>query len=129
MRKLILIAAISLLATEAYAGGSRSLSLAAGSANQQVEQPATAAAAPVPPQATQAPAAPQATNVQTATTTPTSTAPAATAAPAPATAAAPASPTAAPVTTSATETTKAKRRQPSTEARVIRELHRHGIYW
>ena len=127
MRKLILIAAISLLATEAYAGGSRSLSLAASSANQQVEQPATAAA--VPPQAAQAPAGPQATNVQTATTTPTSTAPAATAAPAPATAAAPASPTAAPVTTSATETTKAKRRQPSTEARVIRELHRHGIYW
>lgn len=22
-----------------------------------------------------------------------------------------------------------KHRQPSTEARVIRELHRHGIYW
>ena len=96
MRKLILIAAISLLATEADAGGSRSLSLAASSANQQAEQPATTA--PAPPQA---PVAPQAANVQTATT----------------------------VTTSTTETTKAKRRQPSTEARVIRELHRHGIYW
>ena len=127
MRKLILIAAISLLATEADAGGSRSLSLAASSANQQAEQPATTA--PAPPQA---PVAPQAANVQTATTVPTSTAPAATPAPATAaapTAAAPAAPTAAPVTTSTTETTKAKRRQPSTEARVIRELHRHGIYW
>ncbi|MHC2623096.1 putative membrane protein [Bradyrhizobium huanghuaihaiense] len=128
MRKLILIAAMSLLATEAYAGGSRSLSLAASNASQQAEQPATTA--PVPPQATQGAA--QAPNVQTATTAPASTAPAA--APAPTTAAtpttaAPASPTTAPVTRSATETTKAKRRQPSTEARVIRELHRHGIYW
>lgn len=130
MRKLILIAAIALLATEAHAGGSRSLSLAASSANQQAEQPATTA--PVPPEASQAPAPPQASNVQTATSAPTSTAPAATPAPATAaapTAAAPATPTAAPMTTSATETTKAKRRQPSTEARVIRELHRHGIYW
>jgi hypothetical protein len=115
MRKLILIAAISLLATEAHAGGPRSLSLAATSANQPApEQPASPTAAP---QTTQAPAATQPANVQTATTSLASAA-----------AAGPTQPSAAPVT-STTETTKPKRRQPSTEARVIRELHRHGIYW
>lgn len=86
MRKLILIATMSLLASQAYAGGPRSLSLAATNSSQQ---------------ATEQPAAP----------TQAATAPAAT----------PAQPTA--------ETAKPKRRQPSTEARVIRELHRHGIYW
>ncbi|OPZ00505.1 hypothetical protein A5906_20225 [Bradyrhizobium sacchari] len=124
MRKLILIAAISLLATEAYAGGPRSLSLAASNASQQVmEQPATAAAAP---QTNQAPSAQLPTNVRTATTGPTSTP---TTAPATAPAATtPAQPAARPAATT-TETAKPKRRQPSTEARVIRELHRHGIYW
>ncbi|MFB6446617.1 hypothetical protein [Bradyrhizobium tunisiense] len=95
MRKLILIAVMSLLASQACAGGSRSLSLAASPPNQQ---------------ATEQPAAAQPATTQTATTTP--------AAPA-ATASAASSPAA----------TKPKRRQPSTEARVIRELHRHGIYW
>ncbi|WP_183248241.1 hypothetical protein [Bradyrhizobium sp. cir1] len=120
MRKLILIAAMSLLATGAHAGGSRSLSLAATDASQRaVEQPGTAS-----PQATQAPAP----NVQTATTAPAATSvTTAPATPAPA-ATAPTQPAAAPVA-STTETAKPKRRQPSTEARVIRELHRHGIYW
>ena len=49
MRKLILIAAVSLLPGQAYAGGSRSLSLAATNESQTTAQ-ATAA-----PQATQAP--------------------------------------------------------------------------
>ncbi|MCK1715287.1 MULTISPECIES: hypothetical protein [unclassified Bradyrhizobium] len=123
MRKLILIAATSLLATHAYAGGPRSLSLAASNSSQQApEQPATVTGTP---QTTQAPSA----NVQTATTTSTSTPPVAAADPTttPA-AAAPAQSTSAPVANT-TETTKQKRRQPSTEARVIRELHRHGIYW
>ena len=31
--------------------------------------------------------------------------------------------------TKTTNTEKPKRRRESTEARVIRELHRHGIYW
>ena len=53
MHKLILIATLSLLATQAYAGGSRSLSLAATNASQATEQPATTA----PPQTTQAPTA------------------------------------------------------------------------
>ncbi|MDH2346993.1 MULTISPECIES: hypothetical protein [unclassified Bradyrhizobium] len=127
MRKLILIATMSLLATQAYAGGPRSLSLAATNAGQQTtEQPAAPATGT--PQAVQTPAATQPTNVQTATTTPTSTG-----ATAPTTVTAPAvtTPTqssAAPVTSTA-ETVRPKRRQPSTEARVIRELHRHGIYW
>ncbi|MDF0522572.1 hypothetical protein P0R31_35620 [Bradyrhizobium yuanmingense] len=112
MRKLILIAAMSLLASQAHGGGSRSLSLAAADSKQPAtEQPAAPVA--VPPQATQASPA----NVQTPT------APAATT-----------STTAAPVQSSTTpartsETPKPKRRQPSVEARVIRELHRHGIYW
>lgn len=128
MRKLILIAAMSLLATEVHAGGPRGLSLAASGTSQQAGQPAT-------PQTIQAPPAPQSTNVQTAATAPTSaatatTAPAASTAPV---AAAPAStsPTRPAATREATKTeiAKPKRRQSSTEARVIRELHRHGIYW
>jgi hypothetical protein len=121
MRKLILIAAVSLLASQAYAGGPRSLSLAATNASQQTAEPATTAATPP-----QAPAAAP-TNVQTATTAPASTSPAATATTS-ATAPAATQSSAAPIA-STTETTKPKRRQPSTEARVIRELHRHGIYW
>ena len=116
MRKLILIAAMSLLATQAYAS-SRSLSLAATNAGQTTEQPAAAAA----PQATQAPTATPPASVQTATTTPASTPPAAPAQTATAPAATPAKPVA--------DTTKTKQRQTSTEARIIRELHRHGIYW
>ncbi|WP_271579319.1 hypothetical protein [Bradyrhizobium sp. CCBAU 11361] len=135
MRKLILIAAMSLLATETYAGGSRSLSLTATNSSQQAtEQPAATATAA--PQTTPAPAAAQTPSVQTATTTPTSAPPAAITATTPPTAAAPVAtapvattptrPTATPVVAT-TETAKPKRRQPPTEARVIRELHRHGI--
>ncbi|WBL78589.1 hypothetical protein I3J27_37610 [Bradyrhizobium xenonodulans] len=114
MRKLILIAAASLLASQAYAGGSRSLSLAASNSSQQAtEQPATTATST--PQASSQPA-----NVQTATTAPTSAT-----APAPPTA--PAAQSTPPASTAGTS--KPKRRQPSTEARVVRELHRHGIYW
>jgi hypothetical protein len=124
MRKLILIAAVSLLATGAYAGGPRSLSLAASNANQQATEPPASTA---PPQATQAPTTPPA-NLQTATTAPASTPPATTAPAATAPAAMPAQSIAAPAVNT-TETAKPKHRQPSTEARVIRELHRHGIYW
>src|SRR3954447_22859578 len=116
MRKLIPIAVMSLLATQAHAGGPRSLSLAATNASQQAtEQPASSAT--VAPEATQPPATTPPANVQTATTTPSSTQPtAATVAPAPA-AAAPAQSTVAPVA-GGTETAKPRHRQPSTEARV-----------
>jgi hypothetical protein len=122
MRKLVLIAAMSLLATQAYAGGPRSLSLAATNASQPAaDQPATVAAP-------QAPAQTPSANVQSATTTPASSPVATTAPAATAPAVAPAQSTAAPVARM-TETTKPKHREPSTEARVIHELHRHGIYW
>ncbi|OKO80684.1 hypothetical protein AC629_26745 [Bradyrhizobium sp. NAS80.1] len=120
MRKLIMIAAMSLLATQAFAGGSRSLSLAATNASQQRAEPP---AATVTPQATQAPAAAPSANVQTATTTPASDQPAA----APQTAKVPAA-TRTPVARTS-EVAKPKRRQLSDEARLIRELQRHGIYW
>lgn len=116
MRKLILIAAMLLFGTQAHAGRPRSLSLAATNASQQATEQPAATATP------QALTATPMTNTQTATTAPASTptvAPASTATPA--TAATPAQPIA--------ETAKPKHRQPSTEARVIRELHRHGIYW
>ncbi|UPK27434.1 hypothetical protein [Bradyrhizobium sp. 195] len=116
MRKLILIVAMSLLASQAHAGGSRSLSLAASTSNQPAnEQPAAPAAGT--PQAVQSAAAAQPAPTQTATTT--STSPAAPAPTAATAASAEPSPAA----------TKPKRRAPSVEARVIRELHRHGIYW
>jgi hypothetical protein len=122
MRKLMLIAAMSLLASQADAGGSRSLSLATANANQQTtEQPAKPPAASQ--QAMQAPATTQPT---TATPQP-QTAPAATAT----------SPTAGTTPAAAASTgqaktavtSKPKHRQPSVEARVLRELHRNGIYW
>ena len=119
MRKLMVIAAMSLLATQAFADGSRSLSLAATDASQRATEP-PATTATVAPQASEAPATSPTANVQTATTTPASASPAATQ-----TATAPA---AMPVA-GTSEVTKPKRRHPSTEARVIRELHRHGIYW
>lgn len=112
MRKLILIAAMSLLVTQAQAGGSRSLSLAAVPADQPTAPAANVAQAPVttaattsPPAAAAQPAAPSATVTPTAAT-PTTT-----------------------VAASTPTTTKPKHRQPSVEARVIRELHHHGIYW
>jgi len=118
MRKLILIAAMSLLATQAFAGGSRSLSLASTNASQPVAEQPAATAAP------QAPALPPA-SARTAVTAPTTTPPVASTQSAPGPAATPARPAAAP----AAETARPKQRQLSTEARVIRELHRHGIYW
>jgi hypothetical protein len=109
MRKLILIAAISVLATQSYAGGSRGLSLAAANTNQQATEQQAVAGTPS--------TAAQPAARQTATVTPDATTqPAATTAPA-----ASAAPTQA--------ATKPKRRAPSIETRVVRELHRHGIYW
>jgi hypothetical protein len=132
MRKLILIAAMSLLATQALAG-ERSLSLASSPPAQATEQPApqpadarkmtdtaptipAAAATTEPPAAsTPAPAiVPRPAIVPPQTTTVT-------------TAAAPTVATTEPAKPAATS--KPKRRDPSIEARVIRELHRNGIYW
>jgi hypothetical protein len=99
MRKLVLIAAITLASTAAFAGPSRSLSLASADAAQPVtEQPKAQAAAPTTTVERAKPGTPQE------------------AAKDPATGDKPAE-------------VKPKRRHVSTEARIIYELHRHGIYW
>ena len=100
MRKLILIAAIALVSTAANAGPSRSLSLASADATQPVtEQPKTQAAEPA-----KAVGRPKLGTPQEAAKNP-------------ATGDKPA------------ELVKPKPRHVSTEARIIYELHRHGIYW
>jgi hypothetical protein len=104
MRKLILIAAMSLIATQAFAGGSRSLSLAATNPTEQT-------AATQPATTTQ----PAVTATTAPTTTPLATPPAPQVTP--------------PKPTRTTAASKAKHREVSDEARLIRELHRHGVYW
>ena len=124
MRKFILIAAMVLASASAQAGQSRSLILAANDEQPSTEQPVTPAA----PQTAPAPAAaPQTTTTTTdtpkyverpAAVTPAATTPATTT-------------TETPKTTKSTDakaSDKAKKRR-DTEARVIYELHRHGIYW
>jgi|ERR1700722_19432870 hypothetical protein len=101
MRKFILIAAVSLVSATAYAGPSRSLSLASSEttppAAETGQQPAG-----TPPTAVERPklVAPQEqTKVPVVADKP-------------------------------VETAKPKKNHvSSTEARVIYELHRHGIYW
>ena len=100
MRKLLLITAITLASTAANAGPSRSLSLASADASQTAtEQPKTQAADP----ATTAERPKQATPQGAAKDTATADKPA--------------------------DVVKPKPRRVSTEARIIYELHRHGIYW
>lgn len=134
MRKLIVIAAIALACTTAHAGQPRSLSLAAADPAQPVAEQ------PKPQTASTPKAAPStATTTAPASTTATATcAPATTAqTPAPVTVAnapatveaAPATPANAAAASKAQESTKPGYRKTSIEARVIRELHRHGIYW
>jgi len=105
MRKIILIAAIAVLSTNASAGPSRGLSVASS------EDPLATLPTPQKVEAL---------------------------APAPAVAERPAPPTAAPATADKpaelgkdkpTEQAKPKKKRMTTEARVIYELHRHGIYW
>jgi hypothetical protein len=123
MRKFILIAAMVLASASAQAGQSRSLILAANDEQPSTEQPAIPAA----PQTTPAPAvAPQTTTTTTDTPKyverPAAVAPAATT---PAT-----TTTETPKTTKTTDAKADKaRKRRDTEARVIYELHRHGIYW
>ena len=100
MRKAILIAAIAILSTTAYAGPSRGLSVATN------EESTTTL--------------PSAQNADVAAPTP---AAAAQPTPAPTPAAAPAE------ASRPTERAKPKKAHMTTEARVIYELHRHGIYW
>jgi len=119
MRKFILVTAMVLASATAQAGPMRSLTLASN------EQPAVAEPArPAEQKAVEAPKAGQ-----------TSTeAPAYVARPAAlgTTTEAPKAETTKPVAGKATKTgsaEKPRRKRESTEARVIRELNRHGIYW
>ncbi len=121
MRKYFLITAMVLASATAQAGPVRSLTLASN------EQPA--AAEPAKPVEQKAGEAPNAVKTLAATEAPASVArPAAVGTATDA----PKAETTKPVAEKATRTTSAekpKRRRESTEARVIRELHRHGIYW
>jgi hypothetical protein len=102
MRKLVLIASLLLLSASAQAGSSRSLTLAAHDGT-------TAQTAPTQQTAEQ----PKALETSTA----------AEAKPAEQTS------TPAPKTTAKAADARPKHKGVSTEARVIYELHRHGIYW
>jgi hypothetical protein len=94
MRKLLLIAAITLASTAANAGPSRSLSLASADATQPAtEQPKTQAAEPATTVERSKPGTPQGAAKEPA------------------------------------DVAKPRPRHVSTEARIIYELHRHGIYW
>jgi hypothetical protein len=124
MRKFILITAMVLASATAQAGQSRNLTVADNEqtatvtppALPEVAKPAEVKSAEVKPAETPAPAeaakpadAPKYVERPAAVD--------ATAKPAPA------------KTADATKTDKPKHRHESTEARVIYELHRHGIYW
>jgi len=134
MRKLLLVTAMVLISASAEAGQSRSLSLAS------VDEQATTQAKPADTTTSQTNAA--STAIKSAETSTTDTpkfverppgvnsAPAA-AAPAPTTTSAQPQPTdaAKPVTAHTAKAGRGKHRTDWTEARIIGELHRHGIYW
>jgi len=131
MRKLILIAAVVLASASAQAGEMRSLTLASSDQPAAAEQPRAVEQKPVEqkaveqkpvetpkvveaPAVTEAPkfvARPAAVGTATEATNTETTKPVAE------------------KTTQSTRLEKPKRRRETTEARVIRELHRHGIYW
>jgi hypothetical protein len=116
MRKFILIASMVLVSATAHAGSDRSLTLASSEAPAAVEQPKAVEA----PKATEAPAT---------TETPAYVARPAALEPATEAAKADLSKPATDKTAQAPRADKPKHRHESTEARVIYELHRHGIYW
>ena len=100
MRKLALIAVILFVSAPAYAGPSRGLSLASTEPAQQVpNQPNTEQKSDAPPAAVERPKL------------------------------VPQEQPKAVVANKPTEPARPKRKHVSTEARVIYELHRHGIYW
>jgi hypothetical protein len=115
MRKFILITAMVLVSATAHASDPRSLTLGPGDPPAKSTEPKTAdATAPETSKYVERPSVVDSNPAQ----------PAAQCQPAPATADTP--------KTTATDfatTDKPKRRHPSTQSRIISELHRHGIYW
>ena len=113
MRKFILIAAMVLASATAQAGSSRNLTIAAN------DQPAAAETPKATDKATEQPAAEAPKFVERPAAVDTATE-------------APKAEPVKPVAEKNVETPKVekpKRKRMSTEARVIYELHRHGIYW
>jgi hypothetical protein len=121
MRKFILITAMVLASATAQAGPMRGLTLASNDPPVAAEQAKPVEQKPAEtPKAGEAPAASEASAYVAR--------PAAVGS----TTEAPQAETAKPVVEKTTRTSSAvkpKRRRESTEARVIRELNRHGIYW
>ena len=118
MRGFILITAMVLVSATAHAGGQRSLTLA--SSDEPAKSVETKAVDTKPAEATPAEAPnyverPAAVDTQPATQCQ------------PAASATADAPKATPKQIATAD--KPKHRHPSTEARVISELHRHGIYW
>ena len=121
MRKFILITAMVLVSATAQAGGTRGLTLASNDRPAEVEQPKLVEQRPAATM--KAAEAPAATEAPASVARP---------APVPTATAAPKVETTQPAAEKAPQTAnvdKPKRKRESTEARVIRELHRHGIYW
>lgn len=118
MRKFILIAALVLASASAQAAGSRSLSLASNDEQAATEQPNAEASKPVetpkavddakPVETPKYVDRPAAVNTATETTKTDAVQPAVVPAP---------------------KVARRKPRRDWTEARIIGELHRHGIYW
>jgi hypothetical protein len=117
MRKLILIAAMVLASATAQAGSSRNLTMAAN--DQPVAAEAPKATDKAADKATEQPASEAPKFVERPAAVDTATE-------------APKAEPVKPVAEKNVETPKVekpKRKRMSTEARVIYELHRHGIYW
>jgi hypothetical protein len=110
MRKFVLIAAMVLVSATAQASGGRGLTLASNDEVTAAEQPKATAAPVEAPKYVDRPAA-----VDTTTQAP-----------------APKGDESKPVADKdiqAPKAAKSKHHHESTEARVIYELHRHGVYW
>jgi hypothetical protein len=115
MRKFILIAAMVLASATAQAGGTRGLTLASNDEPAAATEQPKASEAPKAVEAPKTVEAPKYVDRPAAVSTTTE---------------APKVDPARPVPDKDTQTPKtAKSKRSSTEARVIYELHRHGIYW
>jgi hypothetical protein len=128
MRKFMLITAMVLVSATAHAGGQRSLTLASSDEPpNSVETKAveTKAVDTKPAEAKPAEAPPAEAPTYVERPAAVDTQPATQYQPAASTSAD--APKATPKEIATAE--KPKRRHPSTEARIISELHRHGIYW
>jgi hypothetical protein len=124
MRKFLLITAMVLASATAHAGDPRSLSLAGDEPAKTVEtKPVETKAAETKAAETTAAEVPKYVERPSVVDT-NAEQPAVQCQPAPTTAAAPKT-----ASGDFASTDRPKRRRPSTQSRVIAELHRHGIYW